>query len=487
MAIPFLSNIDLNKKQALNLVLHNKNSAPSSPADGQIYFNSDASVLKAYVYLGSTKGWTNIGGDIEGVDITAGAGLTGTVATTSGTHTQTLNVVGGDGITANADEIEVTVDGSTLELSANDGSGAVRIKDGGVATAKIADNAVGLAKLAHQTADHVIKMNGSGVPSSGTIDTANVTDDAITYAKVQNVSANNVLLGNIAGAGNAIAELGANDLTALIKDVLNNNMGTVTIGDTNDTVAILGDLQVTGTTTTNNVEVVSTSNGVVFEGTVADGYDATLLSVVADSNKTYTLPNITGYIPILTNDPGTTAISATVAEINKIDGFTGDHNDLNYAKDLRATGVTASEYDTLDGITATTAELNIIDGDTSATSTTLVDADRVVVNDAGTMKQVAFSDVATYIEAQITSRELTVELDAGESAVTKLGNVYTVTHSFGTRNVLCQVIEDNSNSTDGSYQTVMVDVDRVSDSTVEVDFGQSVTDGHYRILIHKIG
>ena len=50
-------------------------------------------------------------------------------------------------------------------------------------------------------------------------------------------------------------------------------------------------------------------------------------------------------------------------------------------------------------VTSTAAELNIMDGDTSATSTTLVDADRVVVNDAGTMKQVAFSDVTTFINA----------------------------------------------------------------------------------------
>jgi hypothetical protein len=50
-------------------------------------------------------------------------------------------------------------------------------------------------------------------------------------------------------------------------------------------------------------------------------------------------------------------------------------------------------------VTATAAELNILDGDTTATSTTLVDADRFVVNDAGTMVQVAASDVATYIGA----------------------------------------------------------------------------------------
>lgn len=410
MAIPFLSNIDLNKKQALNLVLHNKNTAPSSPADGQIYFNSDNSVLKAYVYLGSAKGWTNIGGDIEGVDITAGAGLTGTVATTSGAHTQTIDVVGGDGITANADEIEVTVDGSTLELSANDGSGAVRIKDDGVATAKI-------------------------------------PDEAVTLAKIQHIATQKILGRNTTGTGD-VESLSPSDFRPFLKTTLNGGFGSnaLTIGDNNATITIPGNLIVTGTQTIQNetVQVVE-NNTIQFEGTSADDYEIKLTAANAtSSDKTITLPDLNGHAALL-------SVAAT------------------------------------ETITSTPAELNIIDGDTSATSTTLVDADRVVVNDAGTMKQVAFSDVATYIQAQITSRELTVELDAGESAVTKSGNVYTVTHGFGTRNVLCQVIEDNSNSTDGSYQTVMVDVDRVSNATVEVDFGQAVTDGHYRILIHKIG
>jgi len=58
---------------------------------------------------------------------------------------------------------------------------------------------------------------------------------------------------------------------------------------------------------------------------------------------------------------------------------------------------TAAELNILDGVTSTTAELNIVDGGTSATSTTLADADRVVVNDDGTMVQVAMTDVATYV------------------------------------------------------------------------------------------
>ena len=68
---------------------------------------------------------------------------------------------------------------------------------------------------------------------------------------------------------------------------------------------------------------------------------------------------------------GGVTVTSTAAELNKLDGFTGDVNDLNYAKDLRATGVTTSEFDVLDGITATTAEINYVDGVTSNVQTQL--------------------------------------------------------------------------------------------------------------------
>jgi hypothetical protein len=58
-------------------------------------------------------------------------------------------------------------------------------------------------------------------------------------------------------------------------------------------------------------------------------------------------------------------------------------------------------------VTVTGAELNILDGDTAATSTTVVDADRVVFNDAGTMKQVAMSDLKTYINASVGTGSVT--------------------------------------------------------------------------------
>ena len=72
----------------------------------------------------------------------------------------------------------------------------------------------------------------------------------------------------------------------------------------------------------------------------------------------------------------------------------------------KLTSVTAdaTEINKLDGLNSTTTELNTCtDGNTSATSTTLAAADRFVCNDNGTMKQVALSDLVTFLENESVS------------------------------------------------------------------------------------
>lgn len=53
MAMDFLCNIDLNKNQIQNPVIHPVGTAPSSPAEGQIYFDSTTGDKKLYLYNGS--------------------------------------------------------------------------------------------------------------------------------------------------------------------------------------------------------------------------------------------------------------------------------------------------------------------------------------------------------------------------------------------------------------------------------------------------
>ena len=90
----------------------------------------------------------------------------------------------------------------------------------------------------------------------------------------------------------------------------------------------------------------------------------------------------------------------TEAEVQILDGATLSTAELNLLDGVTST---TTELNLLDGVTSTTAELNIVDGDTSATSTTLALADRMVMNDAGTMKQVALSDLVTFLEDGSTS------------------------------------------------------------------------------------
>ena len=129
-----------------------------------------------------------------------------------------------------------------------------------------------------------------------------------------------------------------------------------------------------------------------------------------------------------------TAISATAAELNIMDGVTA----------------TASELNILDGVTSTATELNIVDGNTSATSTTLADADRVVVNDNGTMVQVALTDFETYFESALDtlSNVTTVgtlgsgaissgfgNIDIGSSNLTATGTISLGATSFNDQNI----------------------------------------------------
>lgn len=93
-------------------------------------------------------------------------------------------------------------------------------------------------------------------------------------------------------------------------------------------------------------------------------------------------------------------VTATASELNILDGVTSTTAELNILDGVTST---ASELNILDGVTATTAEINLIDGGTAATSTTLAAADRFICNDNGTMKQVALSDLVTFLEDESAS------------------------------------------------------------------------------------
>ena len=727
MAIEFYSSIDLNKNELQNAVVQNVGSDPSSPSNGQIYFNSGDNTLRVYdgssfVTLSTTTG------DITGV--TAGDGLTG--GGSSGDVT--LNVVGGDGITANANDVAITaaqttitsikntslaigrdndnlikfstdnqiifevsggdnvifkasgeieassldisgdvdVDGtletdalsingtsvsstaaelnildgvtaSTSELNIMDGVTAttseLNIMDGVTSTTaelNVLDgitavvgelNALDLGSTAVGTAiaskavildsnkdytgirnftitgeldaasldisgdadidgtleTDALTVGGNNILSDGIITTlGTIAQDTVTFSSsasedplviIENkrndeggarlrfvkdkgaAGADNDIVGQIEFNGDndaqqqttfARIQAQVNDASdgaeegKLILAVASHDGElqpglTITSGDaedevditlgngSNSVVTIPGNLTVTGTQTVNNVVTVSTSNGVQFEGTAADGNDAILKSAVASSDKTYTLPNITGHIPILSNDPGTTAVSATVSELNVLDGITASTSELNILDGVTSTaselnildGVTstASELNILDGVTATTSEINLIDGGTSRCTTAVANGDGFLHNDGGTMRMtnvskladlfagtnitasssvlsvadaaddtkgvVELATAAEVITGTATDKAVTADTLSAKSVVCDIDvssltdqNIVTITHNLGTADIIVQVYDKTTEA------NIMCDIARTTDdfstastSVVSIDFG----------------
>ena len=128
-----------------------------------------------------------------------------------------------------------------------------------------------------------------------------------------------------------------------------------------------------------------TVDNIITNGSTIGHTDDTDLITLADGIVT-----VAGEISVTTLDIGGTNVTSNAAELNLLDGVSG---------------LVQADLTKLAAVNSTAAELNIVDGDTSATGTTLADADRLVTNDNGTMVQVALSDVKTYLSSAGFSQE----------------------------------------------------------------------------------
>ena len=172
--------------------------------------------------------------------------------------------------------------------------------------------------------------------------------------------------------------------------------GGITYNPNSNTLTV-GNLSVLGTSTTVDTVTMQAANAIVFEGATADANETTLTVIDPDADRTIKLPNVSRCLPVLAADSAT-AISATPAELNVLDGITATTAQLNYSNgvtsdlqtqldnkqpldaDLTTLAgcqagaaaklalLTADEVAILDGATVTTAELNLLDGVTATTA-----------------------------------------------------------------------------------------------------------------------
>jgi hypothetical protein len=155
-----------------------------------------------------------------------------------------------------------------------------------------------------------------------------VKDGGTTFGSLTHVSGNNLVIKS--GTTTALTMDGAN-------------------------VTVAGNLTVSGTTTTVDSTTINIQNSFVFEGSTDDSYETNLTTVDPTADRTISLPNVSGTLPVLAA-ASTTQISATPEELNLLDGVSG---------------LVQADFTKLAAVDASATELNYVDGVTSAIQTQL--------------------------------------------------------------------------------------------------------------------
>lgn len=450
------------------------------------------------------------------------------------------DVITGAKIADNAIDSEHYTDGSidAAHLASNSVT-AAKIAADAVGASEIAANAVGASEInvsGNGTAGQVLTSDGDGT-FSFTNKTVN-TDVDVTVSNLE-------------------TRLGQIDSSVAIgngSSVHTSTSGNLTVG---------GDLIVEGTTTTVNSTTltvddhhikVATDNAAANDFGFYGRYNSTaefagLTYDVSGStfqlydgqgtepgNTTFTPDNRAGLkvarIDATSFTLNGTGVSSTAAELNTLDGFTGVVADLNYAKDLRATGVTSTEFDYLDGVTSAiqtqinTKQATITGGtgitfssntvnldyagtdnfvlsavDNSATDLTTEDYILVHKDSTGNVGRVKYTDIPGVGDAATTAQSGIVELAtnaetrAGTSTTRVLtpsnlsdikyiatigdgsATSYTVTHGLGSRRVMVQMYDSST------YETVYAQVVRTTTTAITVDFNNAPSANDVTVMV----
>jgi hypothetical protein len=458
----YLSNLNLSKNQLQNAVIHPLGTAPSSPVEGQLYYNSTTGVKMLYVYNGSA--WVPVG------DITAISSTESRLIVTNGTtgdvslslDIATVVADGGTGLVT-ADLLYDYIVGLDAVYSITAGTG---ISIGGTSTDPIITNTdLGSSQaifknvavsgqttvVADSNNDTLTLAAGSNV----TI-TTNATTDTVTIASTDTNTTYDLTNTSVAGGSsiNLVPSSGGTDsinITGTTSEIeVTHSTGGIQIGLPND-VVIAGNLTVIGTTTTNNVETVSTSNGVIFEGNAADANELTLLAGTLTADRTITLPDATGTVA-LTSNIGNGTLTVTAGTLMSGGGSFTANQSGNSSVTINHAAVTRTN-------------------NTSAASPGF----------GGTFT--AIDSVTTSTEGHVTAintKTVTLPSNSANTYAATISASGAVTHNLGTKDVIVQLYDAVTS------ETVYADVVRTSTTVVTVTFGNAPANS-IRVLVTKIG
>lgn len=365
------------------------------------------------------------------------------------TATSDIHVPNNVGIVFGGDSEKIEGDGTDLTISANnltvDAAADINLDAGG-ADIVLKDDGTQYAAFTNSSGNLIVK---SGSTTMLTGSGANAT-----FAGNVTVDGNLDVTGTFDLSDSNFTNAGDIQLDSITGDGDTNTAITFSGSDV-ITISAGGDNQVTFTnggiipSTDNDIDLGTssvefkdaffdgtvTTDAIVVAGTIGHDDDTDLLTL-ADGIVT-----VAGEISVTTLDIGGTNVTSTAAELNLLDGVSG---------------LVQADFTKLAAVDSTATELNIVDGDTSATSTTVADADRVVYNDAGTMKQVAVTDLDTYFSA--TTKTLT-----NKTLTTPIANAGIQLKNGSTSAGFLEFFEDSDN---GTNKVTLIGPSSTSDITL---------------------
>lgn len=476
MAKKFLVSIDLNQNELQNARIQNLATPPTSPLEGQIYFDSSVGDKSIYFWDGSS--WIDVGGDIRSVS--AGTGISVT-----GTRDLTVNAL---------------YDNSSIGVN---GSNQLFIKAGGVTNAMLVNSSLTIGAGAGLTGGGSVSLGGSTTLNigAGTGITVNADNVALDTASTRNTDHTAVVLtagsgltggGDISasrtfnvGAGTGIT-VAADSVSVAGASALTTNFVTKwngtsfvnsSISDDGTTVSINANLSVNGTVTYINSNTVEIGDNILLLNRDEAGTPSQNAGLEVERG---TSTNVS-FIWNETSDYWSTVNQPL--HVGSIAGAGGAYSGNAYLvsdggviKSLTAAELAA---DVVTGITFT--EGNGIDITGSGTNNVTISAETASTTNQGVV------ELATSAETgQLSSGTLAVTpASLAGLRFTATGPATAVTtmpvpHNMNSLDVMVQVYEI------GTGETVECDVLRTDPNIVTLNFAVAPVVNSLRVLVIKI-
>ena len=431
MARKFLVSVDLNKNELLNARIQNLGSAPSSPVNGQIYYDTSNNTMYYYNGLATPNGpWMPMSGSTEVVQDIIGS-----------------SVLGGTALTATYDDAAGT---TTLKLN----NTAVTAGSYGSQT-KIPTFTVDAQGRLTAAGEVDVATNLSIAGDTGT-DTVNLLTDTLTVA---------------GGEGIDVAVTN-NTITVSAEDATDTNKGIASFNATDFTVTA-------GAVSLNKDPVITLSGDVNGTGTMTNLGDVTITTTVQPNSVALGTDTTGDYVANIQGTANEVTVSPTTGEGTTVTiGLPDDvtiTNNLNVGGNLNVTGTINS---------VNTTQVNIVDNKINLNTDYIgiPVADAGIRVERGTSPDVEVLWNETNDNWTLTNNGTNYHAIARKYAV-DLANPDTltslvVTHNLGTDDVTINVFE-----TSGTKALVETDVERTSTNTVTLKFAEVPASGAYRVVI----